>query len=104
MAQIPQVNCTGSNLIRYNRATGLATSAMVTIPSDAVSSLKYNNNLISSNPSITVQQSTYDPSWSGVFINSNILTNNFTLECPTPFHVGIIAGQGNSTGLYGYIS
>ena len=97
MAQIPQVNCTGSNLIRYNRATGLATSAMVTIPSDAVSSLKYNNNLISSNPSITVQQSTYDPSWSGVFINSNILTNNFTLECPTPFHVGIIAGQGNST-------
>ena len=104
MAQIPQVNCTGSNLIRYNRATGLATSALVTIPSDAVSALKYNNNLISGNPSITVQQSTYDPSWSGVYINSNILTNNFTLECPTPFHVGIIAGQGNSTGLYGYIS
>ena len=35
MAQIPQVNCTGSNFIRYNRATGLATSAMVTIPTAA---------------------------------------------------------------------
>lgn len=104
MAQIPQVNCTGSNFIRYNRAAGLATAAMVTIPSDVVSSLEYNGLAVSSNPNITVQQSTYDASWSGVFINSNTLTNNFTLECPTPFHVGIIAGQGTSTGLYGYIS
>lgn len=104
MAQIPQVNCTGSNFIRYNRASGLATAAMVTIPSDAVSSLEYNGLSVSSNPSVSIQQSTYDPSWSGVFISSNTLTNNFTLECPTPFHVGIIAGQGTSTGLYGYIS
>ena len=104
MAQIPQVNCTGSNFIRYNRATGLATAAMVTIPSNAVSSLEYNGLSVSSNPNVTVQQNAYDASWSGVFINSNTLTNNFTLECPTPFHVGIIAGQGTSTGLYGYIS
>ena len=104
MAQIPQVNCTGSNFIRYNRAPGLATAAMVTIPSNAVASLEYNGLSVSSNPSVTVQQSAYDASWSGVFINSNTLTNNFTLECPTPFHVGIIAGQGTSTGLYGYIS
>lgn len=104
MAQIPQVNCTGSTFIRYNRAPGLATAAMVTIPSDAVASLLYNGLSISNNANITVQQSTYDPSWSGVFISSNTLTNNFTLECPTPFHVGIIAGQGTSTGLYGYIS
>lgn len=104
MAQIPQVNCTGSNFIRYNRAAGLATAAMVTIPSNAVSSLEYNGLSVSSNPNVTVQQNAYDASWSGVFINSNTLTNNFTLECPTPFHVGIIAGQGTSTGLYGYIS
>ena len=104
MAQIPQANCTGSNFIRYNRATGLATSAMVTIPTAAVSQLEYNGNAVSSTTGITIQQSASDQSWSGVYINPTTLTNNFTLECPTPFHVGIIAGQGTSTGLYGYIS
>lgn len=104
MAQIPQVDCTGSTFIRYNRATGLSTAALVTIPTDAVDDLKYNGTSVSQNASITTQQSTYDPYWSGVYISSTILTNNFTLECPTAFHVGILAGQGSSTGLFGYIS
>ena len=104
MAQIPHVDCTGSTFIRYNRASGLATSALVTIPSSAVSSLNYNGNPVIGNTGITVQQSTYDPSWSGVYIGPNTLTNNFTLDCINPFHVGILAGQGTSTGLYGYIS
>jgi len=104
MAQIPHVDCTGSTFIRYNRASGLATSALVTIPSSAVANLNYNGNPISGNAAITVQQSAYDPSWSGVYIGPNTLSNNFTLDCITPFHVGILAGQGTSTGLYGYIS
>ncbi len=104
MAQIPQVECTGSTYIRYNRASGLSTAALVTIPSDAVDDLEYNGVSITQNLNIAVQQSTYDPSWSGVYIPSSILTNNFTLECPTAFHVGILAGQSNTTGLFGYIS
>ncbi len=104
MAQLPHVDCTGSTFIRYNRASGLATSALVTIPSSAVADLNYNGNPISGIAAITVQQSTYDPNWSGVYINPSTLTNNFTLDCITPFHVGILAGQGTSTGLYGYIS
>ncbi len=104
MAQIPQVECTGSTYIRYNRASGLSTAALVTIPTDAINDLKYNGVNITQNLNIAVQQSTYDASWSGVYIPSSILTNNFTIECPTAFHVGILAGQGNTTGLFGYIS
>ena len=104
MAQLPHIDCTGSTFIRYSRASGLTTSALVTIPSNAVANLNYNGAPITSNTSITVQQSTYDPSWSGVYIGSNVLSNNFTLDCITPFHLGILAGQGSSTGLYGYFS
>ena len=104
MAQLPHIDCTGSTFIRYSRASGLTTSALVTIPSNAVANLNYNGAPITSNTSITVQQSTYDPSWSGVYIGSNVLSNNFTLDCITPFHLGILAGQGSNTGLYGYIS
>ena len=104
MAQIPHIDCTGSTNIKYNRASGLATSALITIPSSAVNTLNYNGSVVTSYPNITVQQSTYDPNWSGVYISSNDLTNSFTLNCLTPFHVGILAGQGSSTGLYGYIS
>ncbi|MCH1534412.1 MAG: gliding motility-associated C-terminal domain-containing protein [Schleiferiaceae bacterium] len=104
MAQIPQVECTGSTFIRYNRASGLSTAALVTIPTDAVNDLKYNGTNVSQNLNIAVQQSSYDASWSGVYIPSSILTNNFSLECATAFHVGILAGQGNTTGLFGYIS
>lgn len=104
MAQLPHLDCTGSTNVTYNRASGLATSALITIPSNAVSNLNYNGNAISTNSSITVQQSTYDPSWSGVYIGPNVLTNSFSLDCITPFHVGILAGEGSSTGLYGYIS
>ena len=104
MAQLPHIDCTGSTFIRYSRASGLTTSALVTIPSNAVANLNYNGTPITANTGITVQQSTYDPSWSGVYIGSNVLSNNFTLDCITPFHLGILAGQGSSTGLYGYIS
>ena len=104
MAQIPHIDCTGSTNIKYNRASGLATSALITIPSSAVNTLNYNGSVVTSYPNITVQQSNYDPNWSGVYISSNDLTNSFTLNCLTPFHVGILAGQGSSTGLYGYIS
>lgn len=104
MAQIPQVECTGSTYIRYNRASGLSTAVLVTIPSDAVNDLDYNGVSVTQNLNIAIQQSSYDPSWSGVYIPSSILTNNFTLECPSAFHAGILAGQGNTTGLFGYIS
>ncbi|MCH1534413.1 MAG: gliding motility-associated C-terminal domain-containing protein [Schleiferiaceae bacterium] len=104
MAQLPHIDCTGSTFIRYSRASGLTTSALVTIPSNAVANLNYNGTAVLSNTNITVQQSTYDPAWSGVYIGSNVLSNNFTLDCTTPFHLGILAGQGSSTGLYGYIS
>ena len=104
MAQLPHLDCTGSTNVTYNRASGLTTSALITIPSNAVPRLNYNGNPVSSNTNITVQQSTYDPAWSGVYIGPNILTNNFNLDCITPFHVGILAGEGSSTGLYGYIS
>lgn len=104
MAQIPHIDCTGSTSIRYNRATGLNTSVLVTIPSSAVANLNYNGSAISNYANITTQASTYDPSWTGVYIPSSTLTNNFSLDCITPFHVGVLAGQGSSTGLYGYIS
>ena len=104
MAQIPHVDCTGSNSIRYNRASGLATSVLVTIPTAAVSLLNYNGAALSTFAGITVQASTYDPNWSGVYIGPNTLSNNFTLDCIVPFHVGVLAGSGSSTGLYGYIS
>ena len=104
MAQLPHVDCTGSTNVVYNRASGLSTSALITIPSSAVASLNYNGSAVSSYPNITVQQSTYDPTWSGVYIGPNDLTNSFSLNCTQAFHVGILAGQGSSTGLYGYIS
>ena len=42
MAQLPHLDCTGSTNVTYNRASGLATSALITIPSNAVSNLNYN--------------------------------------------------------------
>ncbi|MGB0182988.1 MAG: gliding motility-associated C-terminal domain-containing protein [Schleiferiaceae bacterium] len=104
MAQLPHVDCTGSTRVVYNRASGLSTSALITIPTSAVPNLNYNGSAIQSYTGITFQQSTYDPSWTGVYIGDNILTNSFTLDCLTPFHVGVLAGSGSSTGLYGYIS
>jgi gliding motility-associated-like protein len=104
MAQLPHVECTGSTFIHYNRATGLATSALITVPTAAVSDLNYNNSPITLNSAITTQQSSYDPTWTGVYIGPNTLSSSFTLDCTTPFHVGILAGEGTSTGLYGYIS
>lgn len=104
MAQLPHVDCTGSTRVVYNRASGISTSALITIPTAAVSNLNYNGSSIQSYTGITFQQSTYDPNWTGVYIGDNILTNSFTLDCLTPFHVGVLAGQGSSTGLYGYIS
>ena len=103
MAQIPHIDCNGSTNITYNRASGLATSALITIPSSAVSTLNYNGSIVTAYPNITVQQSTYDPNWSGVYIPDADLTNSFTLNCQTPFHVGILGGT-SGTGLYGYIS
>lgn len=104
MAQIPHVDCTGSNFIRYNKASGLATSALITIPTSAVSTLDYNGSAITNYANITAQQSAYDSAWTGLYIPPGTLTNNFVLSCPTPFHLGIVAGLGTSTGLYGYIS
>jgi len=103
MAQLPHVDCTGSTRIVYNRASGLSTSALITIPTSAIPNLNYNGSSIQSYTGITFQQSTYDPNWTGVYIGSNILTNSFTLDCITPFHIGLLAGDA-STGLYGYIS
>lgn len=104
MAQLPHVDCTGSTQVNYNRASGLNTSALVTIPTAALGNLNYNGNPIGNYTNITTQASTYDPSWTGVYIPSSVLTFNFTLDCPTPFHVGVLAGSGSNTGLYGYIS
>lgn len=104
MAQIPHAICTGSTGITYNRVTGLNTHAIITIPDTAVSDLLYNNNPVTSNSQIEVEQIAFNGNWSGVYIPDAALTNSFTLECPTPFHVGIMGGIGGSTGLYGYIS
>lgn len=104
MAQLPHVECTGSTYIRYNKPSGLSTSALITIPTAAVNALNYNGSPAMGNASITSQQSTYDTAWSGIFIPASALTNNFVLDCTTPFHVGILGGLSSATGAYGYIS
>ena len=65
MAQLPHVDCTGSTRVVYNRASGLSTSALITIPTSAVPNLNYNGSTSIQSYLEYFRQSTYDPRLDG---------------------------------------
>ena len=105
LSLVPPVNCTGSRAVYASRMGGLNTHLLVLVPSSDVGSMKYNGNPISSynfqsqTHILTMVQNT-----TSFYIPDAAVTNTFSLTCRNQFHVEVIAGLGNATGLCGFYS
>ena len=105
MSLVPPANCTGSRAVYASRMGGLNTHLLVLVPTNDVGSMKYNGNPITaynfkSQNHVLVSV----PNTTSFFIPDASVTNTFSLTCRNQFHVEVIAGLGNSTGLCGFYS
>jgi len=99
MSLVPPIGCTGSRAVYATRMSGLNTHLLVIVPTNGVSSLKFNGTPWSG----AVKTST-NGLWKSIYIPDNQVTGTWALTCQKQFHVEVIAGEGAGTGLAGFYS
>lgn len=104
MSIIPPIGCNGSRYIEFNKfpTTG-GQSIIIYVPTDALSTLKFNGNLYSSYAGIKQDFFPSRPDWRTVVIPNQHIQENNVVESDGFMHVGVLVGS-TSSGTYGFLS